>query len=113
METKNQTKQASDNTFVMPSSFVFHEDAGHGWLAVPYQALVALNIQEKITGFSYRKDDMVYLEEDFDAPLFTKAYLRYNGRAESDYDWFGARNTLVYDGDYSFIRKYAHYYVTH
>ena len=54
--------------------YLFHSDAGHAWLAVPIHHLEELNIENKISTFSYMKDGIAYLEEDCDAPLFLSAY---------------------------------------
>jgi len=50
--------------------FTFHADPGHGWLEVEFSDLEELNIQEKISGYSYVRGNKVYLEEDCDAYLF-------------------------------------------
>jgi len=54
-------------------TFIFHEDAGHGWLAVKRQDLIDLGILDKVSSCSYEKGDTVYLEEDDDAPIFIRA----------------------------------------
>lgn len=53
----------------------FFADPGHAWLKVRYQDLVVLGIHRAITGFSYRKGEDVYLEEDLDALTYLKAVL--------------------------------------
>lgn len=55
-------------------TFYFHQDAGHGWLAVPRKELKALGILTQISGYSYQKGQTVYLEEDIDAQIFLDAY---------------------------------------
>lgn len=54
-------------------TYVFHEDAGHGWLAVKRQDLIDLDILDQVSSCSYEKGDTVYLEEDCDAPIFIRA----------------------------------------
>lgn len=54
--------------------FDFYSDAAHGWLKVNKKLLKDLNIADKITSYSYMKNDYAYLEEDCDASLFIKAY---------------------------------------
>ena len=76
--------------------YIFHEDAGHGWLEVPVKEVEESGIE--VSGYSYRKGDMAYLEEDLDASLFWNA----KGLTQSDI-------THVNDGDYSPIREYARY----
>lgn len=56
-----------------PATINFHEDGGHGWLEVPKYIVKALGIAEKISGYSYMKDDRVYLEEDCDLSIFLDA----------------------------------------
>lgn len=55
-------------------TYIFHEDAGHGWLAVPMNYLIALGIANKITGCSYLKGNTAYLEEDCDMQQFLLAF---------------------------------------
>lgn len=58
----------------MTTTFTFHCDPGHGWLAVPVEFLKTLNLSTKdFSLYSYRKGGMVYLEEDCDAPKVLKA----------------------------------------
>jgi CTP:phosphocholine cytidylyltransferase-like protein len=54
--------------------YVFVSDAGHGWLTVTIEELIDLGIAEKISSYSYVKENIAYLEEDCDAPLFVKTY---------------------------------------
>jgi hypothetical protein len=110
MSIQNQTPSEQKHPFNAanyPTQFTFYEDARHGWLQVPYSMLVALGIQDKITGYSYQKGNMVYLEEDLDAVTFWNAYLEAIGRPK-DYKY---GNSLVYT-EYSHsssIRNYEHY----
>lgn len=53
--------------------YVFHTDAGHGWLAVKRSELARLGILDKITPYSYQRGNTVYLEEDCDAGTFCQA----------------------------------------
>lgn len=53
--------------------YVFHEDAAHGWLRVSKTELHNLGIADKISAFSYQKNDFAYLEEDSDLALFLRA----------------------------------------
>lgn len=48
----------------------FYEDAGHGFLRVPLNLLVELDIAEKITPYSYMNHKYAYLEEDCDYSTF-------------------------------------------
>ena len=56
--------------------FTKHDDAGHGWLEVSIEDLIDLNIQDKISNFSYIDSikKLIYLEEDVDMVLFLKSY---------------------------------------
>ena len=55
-------------------TYMFYEDPGHGWLAVPLDNLIELKIADKITSYSYLLSDMAYLEEDYDLGVFINAY---------------------------------------
>ena len=48
----------------------FISDAGHGWLSVSRKDIAKLDIQDKISPFSYMTNTRAYLEEDCDASLF-------------------------------------------
>lgn len=49
------------------------QDPGHGWIAADMQRLRALGIADKITPYSYRDGDLVWLEEDCDAAAYIGA----------------------------------------
>jgi len=55
-------------------TYIFHTDPGHGWIAVKMAELLALGIDQDITGYSYVAESglTVYLEEDIDANTFFK-----------------------------------------
>lgn len=76
-------------------TYEYHNDAGHGWLKVPFAELRALGV-DNISGFSYQDSLFAYLEEDCDADKFTRAY-------EQKY---GCKPVITehYDGDNSPIR---------
>ena len=82
--------------------YLFHSDAGHAWLAVPIHHLEELNIENKISTFSYMKDGIAYLEEDCDAPLFLSAYKSTHGESakflevEQHLDYSPIRNFETY-----------------
>ena len=80
--------------------YIMHSDAGHGWLEVNRQELIDLGIEDKISEFSYQKDNKVYLEEDCDASLFLSA-IKEKGQK---YGW-----KEKFDGNTSPIRKYDRY----
>jgi hypothetical protein len=54
-------------------TFTFYADPGHGWLEVPRDLLHDLGIADDISHFSYQRLDKVFLEEDCDLSLFTRA----------------------------------------
>ncbi len=58
----------------MTHKYTFHYDPGHGWLEVPFSMLRALNIEDKITPYSYMKGKTAFLEEDCDLSTFLQAY---------------------------------------
>jgi hypothetical protein len=84
----------------MKTKLTFHIDAGHGWLEVPIADLRTLGIAEKISTYSYQKNEVAYLEEDCDATLFCD-------KAEGL--GFHLEISEVYDGDQSKIRRFDHY----
>ena len=57
----------------MKTTYVFHADPGHAWLAVKRSELIRLGILKEISGYSYQNGDTVYLEEDCDAANFLHA----------------------------------------
>jgi len=75
--------------------YKFHYDSSHGWLEVDIEDIIRLNLQDKISEYSYKNGNKVFLEEDCDAPLFiNEANIAPEDIGE------------VYDGDDSPIRKY-------
>lgn len=114
MSTQQQAGNPSSNKHSFnasnfPSRFTFYEDSGHGWLEVPFSLLKALGIEDKITGYSYQKGKMAYLEEDLDAVTFWNAYLEAIGRPK-DYKYTHSLVTSQYS-DSSIVRCYDHYNV--
>jgi len=85
------------------NNYEFHEDAGHGWLRVPFVELIELGVQP--TEYSYTDGEYAYLEEDEDVGRFFHAL---------DPQWFsGPKDVSIWkkwnigtinDGDSSFIR---------
>lgn len=53
--------------------YTFTADSGHGWLRVNREEIQSLGIADKITEFSYQRNDYVYLEEDCDLATFFRA----------------------------------------
>lgn len=57
------------------TNYIFHSDAGHGWLEVDLRDLVALGLkQTDFSRYSYKKGTRLFLEEDCDASRFDRAY---------------------------------------
>ena len=79
-------------------TFNLHEDAGHGWLAVPISCLSELKLMDYISNYSYINKGIAYLEEDCDASFF----LRHCKSLGID-----CEIREIDDGDYSFIRHFA------
>jgi len=77
----------------------FHADPGHGWLEVEFSDLVELDIENKISEYSYARVNKVYLEEDCDAHLFMET-AKQNGWTINIQEKY-QENTP--------IRNYAHY----
>jgi hypothetical protein len=58
----------------MDEVFVYTQDPGHGWVAVPKVMLTELGIADKISSCSYMRGDVVYLEEDQDVTTWGRAF---------------------------------------
>jgi hypothetical protein len=98
------SKDQSHSDYQLPTKFAMHSDPGHGWLEVPYRALVTLGITNQITSYSYRKGEWAYLEEDLDALTFIQAYLKHHGIEIDNYTYFNDMVVSVYS-NHSFIRS--------
>ena len=90
----------------MKDKYTIHEDAGHGWMAVPVGEIMELGIYGEISKCSYRSADgrTAYLEEDCDLGAFMRARFP----SESAERW-NAHIVEVYDGDDSPIRRLRHW----
>lgn len=53
------------------TTLIFHEDGGHGWLAVPLDDVKYSGAD--ISVYSYMDDNFAYLEEDCDVMAFIDA----------------------------------------
>lgn len=87
----------------MEREYIFHSDPGHGWLEVSYTELHRLGITDKITSYSYRLYDFVFLEEDCDYATFAEA-------KKAAGEPFTVKEQVT-DTD-SFIRRLARYYTS-
>jgi len=58
---------------ILGMKYNFFSDPGHGWLCVPTEQIRTLGLTNKISQYSYMRDNVVFLEEDCDAPLFVEA----------------------------------------
>jgi len=57
------------------TQFTFHTDPSHGWLEVPVAELHRINLTPSdFSAYSYQQGEVVYLEEDCDAPVFMRTY---------------------------------------
>ena len=54
-------------------NLIFYSDPGHGWLAVPLQLYKESGITATKYSYYCPKKEIVYLEEDLDAPAFENA----------------------------------------
>jgi hypothetical protein len=57
----------------MSKAYKYYQDPGHGWIAVKRAEVKRLNLEEKISSYSYQRGASVYLEEDSDASKFFAA----------------------------------------
>jgi len=53
--------------------YTFYSDPGHGWLSVTKDELASLGIADQVSGYSYQRNGVAYLEEDCDYSLFVAA----------------------------------------
>lgn len=61
-------------------TFTYHQDPGHGWLAVPFFQLRHLGMtRQDFSKFSYEYRGVAYLEEDCDMPKFMEAWKKRYG----------------------------------
>lgn len=79
----------------------FFSDPGHGWLAVDYDLLEKFNLHGMISGYSYRKGNVAYLEEDVDAGYLLE-YLKHN---------LIEYNIVHIDSNAEYIRSFPRYSV--
>ena len=61
-------------------TYTIYEDAGHAWIKVPIAELIALDIENGVTHYSYINGKYAYLEEDCDLTKFFNAYHAVTGR---------------------------------
>jgi hypothetical protein len=54
-------------------SFDIYSDPGHGWAKVPMTLVNSLGIRDRITSYSYFRNEYAYLEEDCDLSTFIGA----------------------------------------
>jgi hypothetical protein len=87
--------------------YIFFCDPGHAWLRVKRQEIIDLNIQHRISPYSYQNGQYVYLEEDCDAGVFL--YAKY-GKDISfrELEVLGIITDKHTNGS-STIRSYSHY----
>jgi hypothetical protein len=52
---------------------VAYADPGHAWVKIKRETLISLNIEDKISRFSYQRGDYCYLEEDCDVTILVEA----------------------------------------
>lgn len=55
-------------------TFRFITDSGHGWLEVPRLLLKSIDFTPSTYSYYNDHSDLVYLEEDSDAPKFKEAF---------------------------------------
>jgi hypothetical protein len=99
-------KQRVSNN-ALPVTVTRRTDSMGALLEVSFYTIVALNIQDEISENSFRRDNMVYLDEAEDGQNFIEAW----HRAMRDH---GVKSTLeyqeIYDGFVSPIRSFKCYF---
>lgn len=53
--------------------YTWHNDPGHAWLEVPLKDVREAGVLSQISRYSYKRGDMLFLEEDVDAFTFLNA----------------------------------------
>lgn len=71
MNTENQAQQ-SQHSQQQILNLRFFNDPGHGWLEVAMVHIIELGLADKISDYSYMREDFAYLEEDCDMFMFIK-----------------------------------------
>lgn len=62
------------------ATFTFHTDPSHGWLEVRTSELFKVGLlPSDFSAYSYQQGNVVYLEEDCDAPMFIRSYEQHFG----------------------------------
>ena len=81
----------------------YFTDPGHGWVRVKRDVLGRMGIEDRISQYSYQRGEYVYLEEDCDLTVLSKAL-----------DLSGQKLELVerHTNRSSKIRSYSCYYHT-
>lgn len=59
-------------------TILVYADPGHAWAKVSKKELIILGIANEISGFSYEKQDSVFLEEDSDLSKYIDALKQNN-----------------------------------
>ena len=59
---------------------IIYSDPGHAWAKCRREVLSNLGIANKVSAYSYQRNDYVYLEEDCDYPLLVEALKQRNTR---------------------------------
>jgi hypothetical protein len=72
-------------------TFKYHNDPGHGWLAVKLDLLDELDLIDKISNYSYIRGKTAYLEEDVDCVLFVNKYKQRHGSFEEQSAYYSGR----------------------
>jgi hypothetical protein len=95
---------------MIKKTLYFYSDSSHGWLKVKKSELVALGIADKISRFSYMRDEYAYLEEDCDAQIYMRAYAeKYGNNTHETYkDLFNVKEKCAAHRQ-SKIRSYWNY----
>ena len=61
-------------------TFTYHTDPGHGWLEVSVAEAAEVGLTPAdFSGYSYRRGNTLFLEEDLDAARFAEAYAAAHG----------------------------------
>ena len=87
--------------FGQSPTFNHYSDPGHSWVRVPKSLIEYLNLENKISSYSYVKNKWVYLEEDCDYSIFRNTFLQHYNKEPI--------TVMKHTNNRSSIRNYCHY----
>jgi hypothetical protein len=93
-------------------TFNYYQDSGHGWAKVPIKLLEELNIENKITLYSYMRGKYAYLEEDGDLVIFFNAFNRLRGFDPKLKSFHTDRSSKIRSYEPYYYKPFIHFFVS-